>query len=385
MKILHTSDWHLGRSLHGYSLLEDQAFVLKQLLAVIEEEQVDLLLIAGDIYDKTIPSEGAVELFNDFISQVTLKYKLDTVIISGNHDSGERIDFGSKLFMSQHLYITGKCEKGYQKITVNIKDQEIDVFMIPYIEPCHVREIAGDESIKRHDEAIGYLVSKIKEEQREIPTILVAHAFVTGGELSESERRLSVVGGADLVRAEHFKDFTYTALGHLHKRQAMGQRVRYSGSLLKYSTSEANQKKGYVLLTLEGNQLKDIEERALTPKRDVRIIKGSLEEIIAGASEDMHKEDYVYVKVEGNPLQDTTATLRHIYPNILGSEWLEEEKGAQEGENTNSTDFMSAKEKTITEVFMEFLDFIGENTFDEEEKAYIQATIKEIEEGKYEA
>lgn len=386
MRILHTSDWHLGRMLHGYSLIEDQAFALEHLLEKIVEDQVDLLVIAGDIYDKSIPTEKAVELFNYFISKVILEYKIKTIIISGNHDSGERIDFGSKLFESQSLYIVGKCPKGYQKINIHIADEALDVFMIPYIEPAHVREIAGDESIKRHDEAMGYLIQEIHKEKRDVPTLLVAHAFVAGGDVSDSERRLSVVGGAELVSAEHFKAFTYTALGHLHKRQAMGgENIRYSGSLLKYSTSEANQKKGYVLVEIKDKKLTLIEEKELETKRNVRVLTGFLEELIATASQDEHREDYVYVRLKGTPVADVTATLRHIYPFILGSEWVREDDTGELMQEQQQADFMATKEKTVTEVFMEFLEFIGETGFDEEEKRYIKEVIGEIEEGKYEA
>lgn len=387
MRILHTSDWHLGRSLHGYSLIEDQGYVLNKILEVIKTEGIDLLIIAGDIYDKTIPSEAAVELFNAFLSKVILEYKVCTIAIAGNHDSGERIDFGSSLFENQGLYIVGKCDKGYKRITVHKNQEEIDVYLIPYIEPAYVREIAQDERIKRHDDGIGYLVSKIKEEQRKVPTLIVAHAFVTGGDGSDSERRLSVVGGAELVDAAHFKDFTYTALGHLHKKQAMGApHIRYSGSLLKYSTSEAKQEKGFVIVDIKDKDHVEIEERTLESLRDVRILTGQLEDIISSSSEDTHKEDYVYARIKGEPVQDVTAVLRHIYPNILGSEWLIEDRSIGEApENTLGTDFLKAKERTVTEVFMEFLEYIDELDFDAEETTYIEEIVGEIEEGKHEA
>lgn len=389
MRILHTSDWHLGRSLGGFSLLEDQKYILEQILETIEREKVNVLIIAGDIYDKSIPSEGAVELFNEFLSKVVLEHKIYTIAIAGNHDSEERIDFGSKLFKSQNLYIVGKSPKGYEKLQVTVGGECIDVFLVPYIEPSKVREIAGDETIKRHDEAMAYLVSEMKKEQTENPNIVVAHAFVTGGEVSDSERRLSVVGGAELVNAENFKDFTYTALGHLHKRQAMGRDyIRYSGSLLKYSISEANQPKGYVLLDIDQKGDVHIEEKSFNVLRDVRVLKGSVEEIIAASEEDTHKEDYVYAKLTGNYVQDVTARLRHIYPHILGSEWTPEE--SKENSNAEATmqpntDFLKTKERTITEVFMEFLNFIGETDFEADEIEMIEEIVKEIEEDKDEA
>ena len=389
MRILHTSDWHLGRSLGGFSLLEDQKYILEQILETIENEKIDILIIAGDIYDKSIPGEGAVELFNEFLSKVVLEHKIYTIAIAGNHDSEERIDFGSKLFESQNLYIVGKSPKGYEKIEVKVGEETADVFLVPYIEPSKVREIAGNEAIKRHDEAMAYLVEEMEKEKSQHPSILVAHAFVTGGEVSDSERRLSVVGGAELVNAEHFKDFNYTALGHLHKRQAMGRNyIRYSGSLLKYSISEATQAKGYVLVNLAQDGGVEIEERSFKVLRDVRILKGNVEEIIAASENDTHKEDYVYAKLIGNYVQDVTARLRHIYPNILGSEWVIEEGSNNNGEEVapkQSADFLKTKERTITEVFMEFLEFIGETDFEADEIEMIEEIVKEIEEGKNEA
>lgn len=385
MKILHTSDWHLGRSLNRFLLIEDQACVLEQLLETIRKEAVDVLIIAGDIYDKSIPNEAAVELFNRFLSKVILEEHVSVMAISGNHDSNERIQFGSELFESQNLYIIGKDAKGYKRITLQKDDEEIDFYLLPYMEPAEVREIAEDESIRRHNESVGYLVDSIKKEKRDVPTILIAHAFVTGGDVSDSERRLSVVGGAELVDANHFKDFTYTALGHLHKKQAMGgAHIRYSGSLLKYSISEANQDKGFVLLEVDRDGKVNIEERSLRPLRDVRILKGTAQELITNGSLDEHKEDYIYARVFGEYVQDITAKLRQIYPNILGSEWIQEEAKIEvkELESSEQTAFLDAKERTITEVFMEFLDVVADTTFDEEETSYIESIIKEIEEAK---
>lgn len=384
MRILHTSDWHLGRSLGGFSLLEDQSYILKQILEMIAREQIDVLVIAGDIYDKSIPNEAAVELFNDFLSKVVLEHQIYTIAIAGNHDSEERIDFGSKLFESQKLYIVGKSPKGYERIEVKVKDEFVDFFLVPYIEPSKVREISGDDTIKRHDEAMAYLVKEMKADKTNHPSVLVAHAFVTGGEVSDSERRLSVVGGAELVSCEHFEPFDYTALGHLHKRQAMGRdNVRYSGSLLKYSISEANQAKGYVIVDLKADGTINIEEGSFETLRDVRVLKGSVEEIIAKAEVDTNKNDYIYAKLTGHHVQDVTARLRHIYPNILGSEWVVDEAKAQvlgEEVPVQANDFLKTKERTVTEVFMEFLEYIGDVAFEADELEMIEDIIKTVEE-----
>lgn len=383
VKILHTSDWHLGRTLHGYSLIEDQRYILDQLLDCIQKELVDVLIIAGDVYDKAIPNEAAVELFNAFLGKVILEYKIETLIIAGNHDSHERLNFGSEIFRSQKLYIVGTCKRGYERVTLKKGEEVIDVYMLPYVEPAEVRQLAGDENIRRHNEAMGYLTEAILAEKREVPTLLVAHAFVTGGDVSDSERRLSVVGGAELVDASHFMDFTYTALGHLHKRQAMGSHsIRYSGSLLKYSVSEANQKKGFVLLEIDKEGLLTVEERELIPLRDVRVLKGPLEKLIEEAISDEHREDYVYARIVGIDVENSVARLRNVYPHILGTEFVEESKEAGETQEVGSSDFLNQKQKSITEVFMEFLGYVSDKTFEEEERTYIQKVITEIEEGR---
>lgn len=387
MRILHTSDWHLGRSLHGYSLIEDQRYILNCLLECVQKEKIDVLIIAGDVYDKTIPSEAAVELFNYFLEKIILEYKIYTLIIAGNHDSHERIHFGSDIFKSQKLYMVGKCEMGYSQMTLHKEHEEIDVYMMPYIDPPRVREISGNEAIKRHDEGIQYLVESMRQKKRDVPNILIGHAFVTGGDVSDSERRLSVVGGAELVDVSHFKDFTYTALGHLHKKQAMGaEHIRYSGSLLKYSVSEVNQKKGVVIIDIKDKNHISIEEKDLKPLRDVRILTGKLEEIINLSLEDTQKDDYVYGRIIGEQVADATAKLRNIYPNILGTEFVSENKRDHDTEeDISSMDFLVQKERTVTEVFMEFLDYVGDSTFEEDEKAYIQKIVTGIEEAKNEA
>lgn len=386
MKILHTSDWHLGRTLHGYSLIEDQAYILDQLIAYIQNEGIDLLIIAGDIYDKSLPNEEAVALFNHFINEVIGKLEIPTVIIAGNHDSNTRIHFGSELFASKQLYIVGECQAGYQKVTIK-KDEEIDLYLIPYMEPAKVREIAGDETIKRHDDAMRYLTGEIAKEKREVPTIAVVHAFVAGGDLAESERRLCAVGTAEMVGADCFTPFTYTALGHLHKPQAISvDSIRYSGSLLKYSVSEANQPKSFVQLEIAEGKLRAIEEVTLTPKRDLRVVQGPIEAIIKmGAGlEEQHRQDYVYAKIEGTGREDVVGLLKQIYPYTLGAEFVSYNKGSKE-QTTKQSEFEVQKKKSLSELFTDFIDYVGDQDFDEEEAAYMNEVIRQIEEGKYEA
>ncbi len=383
MKILHTSDWHLGRTLHGYSLIEDQAYILDQLIEYMIQEKIELLIIAGDVYDKSLPNEEAVALFNHFISQVIGRLEIPTVIIAGNHDSNTRIHFGSELFASKHLYIVGECEKGYQQVTIE-GSETIDVYLIPYMEPAYVREIAGDETIKRHDDAMRYLTRQIEKEKNDRATLLVVHAFVAGGDLSDSERRLCAVGTAEMVGADCFKPFTYTALGHLHKPQAIGsEHIRYSGSLLKYSISEANQPKCFVKLEIVDGQLTTLEEVSLKPKRDLKIVQGPIEAIVKAGAQlgEEERQDYVYAKIESKGTEDVVGLLKQIYPYTLGAEFVMNKTTSKDRESKQS-EFEARKKKSLSELFIDFMDYVGENTFDEEETAYMGEVIKQIEEGR---
>ncbi len=383
MKILHTSDWHLGRTLHGYSLIEDQAYMLDQLIEYMIQEKIELLIIAGDVYDKSLPNEEAVALFNQFISQVIGRLEIPTVIIAGNHDSNTRIHFGSELFASKHLYIVGECEKGYQQVTIE-GSETIDVYLIPYMEPAYVREIAGDETIKRHDDAMRYLTRQIEKEKNDRATLLVVHAFVAGGDLSDSERRLCAVGTAEMVGADCFKPFTYTALGHLHKPQAIGsEHIRYSGSLLKYSISEANQPKCFVKLEIVDGKLTTLEEVSLKPKRDLKIVQGPIEAIVKAGAQlgEEERQDYVYAKIESKGTEDVVGLLKQIYPYTLGAEFVMNKTTSKDRESKQS-EFEARKKKSLSELFIDFMDYVGETTFDEEETAYMGEVIKQIEEGR---
>lgn len=383
MKILHTSDWHLGRTLHGYSLIEDQKYILDKLLEYTKEEKIDLLIIAGDVYDKSQPSDEAIRLFNYFLNEMVMKQKIPTVIIAGNHDSGTKIHFGSSLFEEQNLHIVGQCDKGYKRITITKEEESIDIYMIPYMTPGIVRDIAQDEHIKTHEESMAYLIGEINKEKREGANLIVAHAFVAGGDPSDSEKNLCAVGTAELVGAYHFKDFTYTALGHLHKPQKIGvESIRYSGSLLKYSTSEAKHQKGVTLLEIKGNELVDIQNIALQARRDLRILTGTLEDIIAKATleTEEEKDDYIFAKIIGQPIADIMSVLKKIYPRTLGVEFISERE-AKKSIEQEMEELAYQRSKSVTELFMEFLDFVGDVDFEVDEKRYIEEVIRELEEG----
>ncbi|RYZ76813.1 MAG: exonuclease subunit SbcD, partial [Proteobacteria bacterium] len=240
VRILHSSDWHLGRLLYGKSLIEEQAHALEQLLALIDERKPHALLISGDIFDRALPPESAVRLFDSFCSRAVIERKLPVFVIPGNHDSAERVGFGSKLLRAQGLTIFSRLEDSLSPFTLKGDgDSEIMIYGIPFVEPVEIARFLNDDTLRTPDSSVRELVKRMLETHpKEKPSVLLCHAFVVGGESSESERDL-FVGGSSVVATDAFDGFSFTALGHLHKPQQAGhERVRYSGSLLSYSKSE---------------------------------------------------------------------------------------------------------------------------------------------------
>lgn len=317
MKIIHTADWHLGRVLHNESLLEDQSHVLEQILAYIDEHQVDALLVAGDIYDRSIPPSEAITLLNSFINRLA-KLKVPIIMITGNHDGAERLSFASKQLQDSGVHILGDLSQINAPVVLEKSDVKVNVYGIPYADPESVRDVF-DADVKDFDAAHTYLVDQVKASYNvKENNLLMSHCFVDGAETSESEKTLSI-GGSDRVSFEPMLDFDYVALGHLHSPQKKGaDHIRYSGSILKYSFSEHKQKKGITLLEFDKSGLVHQQHLPLKPQKEVRVLEGLLDEIIAQGKTDPHKEDYVMVRLtDKTALLDPLGKLRAVYPNIL--------------------------------------------------------------------
>ena len=318
MKFIHTSDWHIGRQFHNVSFLEDQAHVLKQIIEYIKQEAVDALVIAGDIYDRSVPPASAVELLDDVLNQICTDLNVPVILIPGNHDSAERLSFGSRQLKHAGLHIMGDLEKIKEPVVIEKGENSIYFYGIPYNDPEHVND-QYDVKVSNHDEAHAFLLECIKPSLNEQKAnILISHCFIDGGEASESERPLSI-GGADRVSTKHFNDFDYVALGHLHGPQYKGvEYIRYSGSILKYSFSEQNHNKGVTLVELENNRLKGFTHMPLKPLRDVRIIEGEIEKIIEQGKTDPHADDYLLIRLtDKHAILNAMGKLREVYPNVL--------------------------------------------------------------------
>jgi len=314
MKFIHTSDWHIGRQFHNVSLLEDQRHVLEQLVGYIAQEAVDALVIAGDIYDRSVPPASAVEMLDEFISLIVSDMKVPVIMIPGNHDGAERLRFGSRQLQAAGLHILGDLKQIEQPVVID----GVAFYGIPYNDPETVRNLFGLE-VSSYNDAHSALVEKIKAVRvAGQPSVLISHCFLDGAAASESERPLSI-GGVDRVSYEPCKDFDYVALGHLHSPQHRGEDyIRYSGSILKYSFSERNQKKGITLVELDENGLKEIQHLPLRPLRDMRILEGNLQDILDEGKVDPGKEDYLLVRLtDRHAILDPMAKLRAAFPNVL--------------------------------------------------------------------
>ena len=316
MRFLHLSDLHLGKRVNEFSMLEDQAYILKEILNIIDAQKVEAVLIAGDIYDKVIPSAEAVRLLDDFLTRIAAR-ELPVFLISGNHDSAERIAFGSRLMSSRQIYLSPVFESDVEPITISDRHGEINIYMLPFVKPSLVKRVYPEEEIITYQDAVNAAVQhmQIDTDKR---NILLAHQFVTGAARCDSEE-LSV-GGLDDVDASIFDGFDYVALGHLHGPQKIGKEtVRYSGTPLKYSFSEANQKKSVVIVDVEEKGKINIQQIPFLPKHDMQEIRGTYMEVTAlDFYKDMKTDDYLHITLtDEEDIPDAIGKLRTIYPNIM--------------------------------------------------------------------
>lgn len=319
MKFIHTSDWHLGRQFHNVSLLDDQQAVLDQLIQYIEDNPVDAVVVAGDIYDRSVPPTIAIELLNKVVKRICGELNTPMILISGNHDGAERLGFGSEQMKNAGLHIISNFEDMLTPVVIETESAgQVAFYGMPYNDPEQVR-FAYQEPVSTHDQAHKLLAEKITEQfQPKQRNVLVSHCFVDGAIESESERPLSI-GGSDRVSHEHFLNFDYVALGHLHQPQKKGEEyIRYSGSLMKYSFGEQNQKKGFTLVEIDPNGFVSAEHVDLTAPHEMRIVEGELEQVIEQGKTDPKNEDYLLVRLmDKHAILNPMEKLRTVYPNVL--------------------------------------------------------------------
>ncbi len=379
MKFIHLSDLHLGKRLNEYSLIEDQKYILEQILTHIDSEKPQGVFIAGDVYDKAVPSAEAVQLFDLFLAELA-KRRLQVFVISGNHDSPERIAFGESIMAGGGIHLSPVYNGTVTPTELEDEFGKLYVYLLPFVKPAHIRRFFEDEAIESYTDAIRVAVDAMKVDT-EARNVLLTHQFVTGATKGGSEDEFSV-GGTDNVDASVFAPFDYVALGHIHGAQNCGDaRIRYCGTPLKYSFSEAKHQKSVTVLEI-GEKAEGISVRTLplTPLREMQEIKGSFEELTALSyySGKSYTEDYMHITLtDEDDVPNAVGRLREIYKNLMRLDY----------DNTRTrtsaliTGADKVQEKSALELFEEF--FLQQNgtAMTEEQTAYMEALIKGIEEG----
>ena len=319
MKLFHLGDLHLGKRVNGFSMLEDQKYILDKILELVEQQKPDAVMIAGDVYDKTIPSAEAVELLDYFLTELVRK-NIIVFMISGNHDSAERLHFGSQMFIKNQVYIAGTFRGKLQKVTVADEYGNLNFYLLPFIKPAMVAPYFKDREVETYEDAVQAILQSedIDETER---NILIGHQFVTkGGVAEESDSEIKAVGGVEQIDYSLFRAFDYVALGHLHSPQKVGREtVRYAGSPLKYSFSEARQKKCVTMLNMNEKEDISVVKHSLIPLRDMREVKGPIQALVEAAMADLaEKDDYIHATLtDEEELFDAVGQLRTVYPNLM--------------------------------------------------------------------
>ena len=379
MKILHLADLHIGKIIFEQSLLEDQEYMLNKIIEKIKAENIDAILIAGDVYDRSIPQAEAINLLDRFLNILIKELKKKVFIIAGNHDSKERLGFGNKIFENEGLFISSKYEGKIKKVELQDEYGKLNIYMLPFIKPIEVKKYFDDETLS-YDETIKKIIEKedIDESQR---NIILTHQFVTaiGEEVERTESEVLTLGGTDNVDISNYNKFDYVAIGHVHRPQRIGRdTARYAGTMLKYSFSEVNHKKTMPIIDFKEKVNIDIKLVELKPLRDMREIKGPIEKLLENYEEE-NANDYIRAIITNEePVYDAIGQLRRIYPNVLKLE-------VQNSKILSNIEFKTenlqkVKSKSEVELFNEFYKFQNNIELNVEQKNLIQEVVKEIKE-----
>ena len=374
MKFLHLADLHLGKRVNGFSMLEDQAHILRQILAILDDEQPDGVLIAGDVYDKSVPSVEAVELLDGFLTELRAR-GVPVLLISGNHDSPERLAFGGRVMDSCGIHISPVYDGALAPVTLHDAFGPVHVWLLPFVKPAHVRRWFPDADIESCTDAVAEAVAHMNVDTA-ARNVLVTHQFVTGGARSGSEE-LSV-GGTDNVDSGVFAPFDYVALGHLHGAQHIGREtIRYSGSPLKYSFSEARQHKSVTVVTLGEKGDVQVRTVALTPLRELREIRGSYDELTARSfyEHTTYRSDYLHlILTDEQDVFDAMSRLRTIYPYLMTLDYDNARTRAAGGMSVPA----ETERRTPLELFEALYTRQNHQPMSEVQRAYIAQLMEQI-------
>jgi len=373
MKLIHLSDLHIGKWVNGFSMLDDQAFILKEILSVIEEEEPDAVLIAGDIYDKPVPPAEAVSMFDSFLTELSARGR-EVFVISGNHDSSERVAFGARLMERAGIHISPVYDGAVRPVSLSDADGEVRIYMLPFLKPSQVRRFFPEEEITDYTTAMETAIQAMAIDTS-CRNVLVTHQFVTGASRSESEE--ISVGGTDNVDASVFEGFDYVSLGHIHGPQNVGKEtIRYCGTPLKYSFSEAKHVKSVTIVELGAKGDISVRMKPLTPFRDLREIRGSYMEVTAKSFyEGTETGDYIRVTLtDEDDIPDAIRKLRTIYPNIMKLDY--DNKRTRTAREIDGDE--AVEEKTPLALFAEFYEKQNNQPMSESQALYAERLIRGI-------
>ncbi|MGE4484778.1 MAG: exonuclease SbcCD subunit D [Oscillospiraceae bacterium] len=376
MKLIHLSDLHIGKRVNEFSMLEDQEYILTKIIGIIDDERPDGVIIAGDIYDKSVPSAEAVQLFDDFLVHLSRR-GLKVFVISGNHDSPERIAFGSRLMSSSGIYMSPVYDGRVTPVGMADEFGAVDVFMLPFLKPSHVKRYCPDDEISTYTDAVRSAIGhmEINPENR---NVLITHQFVTGASRCDSED--IAVGGSDNVDAGVFKPFDYVALGHIHSPQNVGgETVRYCGTPLKYSFSEVKHTKSVTVVALSEKGSVTVRTVPLVPKRDMAEIRGSYMEMTSRSFySGMDTEAYMHITLtDEEDIPDAIGKLGSVYPNIMKLDY-DNRRTRSSAEISGADD---VENRAPIELFSEFYEKQNNQPLSEEQYAFVSGLIEKIWEG----
>ena len=374
MKLMHLSDLHLGKRVNEFSMIEDQKYILKEILKIIDDKSPDGIIIAGDVYDKPVPTAEAVELFDDFLYRLS-KRELKVFIISGNHDSPERLAFGNRIMDIRGIYMSPVYNGNITPSDAEDEFGKIHIYMLPFIKPAHVRRFFSDEEISSYTEAMKTVIENmnINKDER---NILITHQFVTGASRTESEE--VSVGGSDNIDGAVFSDFDYVALGHIHRAQNCGSKfIRYCGTPLKYSFSESKDEKSITMLDVKEKGNIEISFIPLTPLRDMVEIKGMYNDIMLKSFYENTSltDDYIHITLtDEDDIPDVLTKLRVVYKNIMKLDY--------DNQRTRQSSFITPASqvtgKSPLEHFNTFYEVQNGTALSPEQSTFLENIIEEI-------
>jgi len=369
-RFLHTADLHLGRTLYGERLLTDQEAVLAQLTEHIDRDPPDALLIAGDVFDRSVPPAEAVDVLDQFLYAIAGERSVPVVMIPGNHDSADRLGFGSRLLGAGRLHIVSSLHRATTPFVIHDEHGPIELFGLPFLEPARVRQHLNDDDIRDHQSATTAMVEQICAASTAARTILVAHAFVRGGTVSDSERALTI-GGLDTVDASVFEPFNYVALGHLHRPQTAGlPHVQYSGSPLKYSASELGHSKSFTSIEIDATGSITIDHIPISVQRDLVRVEGTIDELLSGEYAARESDLVIARLMDKGPVHDAMNRLRARWPHTLHIE-------RTHTETTHATPLAGKdhRELAMDDLFSMFFSAVTNEPMSESETAMLNRII----------